>query len=54
MMVLSRELRWGQHHNACKMATSFNKIQVQRTFKNVALLGGVEQALMAMKEVIWQ
>ena len=36
------------------LATSFGRIRGQRTFKNIALLGGVEQPLLAMKKVIWE
>ena len=36
------------------LAMSLGRIWGQRTFKNIVLLGGVEQALLAMKEVIWE
>ena len=57
MKALSRELSGEQYQNACRtlgdLATSLGSIRTQTTFKKVALLGGVEDILKAIKEVIW-
>ena len=51
------ELTGGQYKNACKtledLATSLGRIHSQSTLKKVALLGGVEEAVKAIKEIIW-
>ena len=57
MKLLSRELTCQETQNACKalrdLGASLGTVRSQTTFKRIALLGGIEKTLKAMKEVIW-
>ena len=57
MKLLSRELGQKERRDVCKIlenfAASLRSIHSQAIFKRVALLGGVEKTLKAMREVIW-
>ena len=52
MKAVTKELNTGQHHQATqtlvRIGLALSQIRLQKRFKNIVLLGGVEQALMAM------
>ena len=54
--TVSRELNVGDNHQACATLRTLGKglstIRLQRRFKSVVILGGVEKTLIAMKKVI--
>ena len=56
MKAIRRQVNTGQYHQASytlkRLAFSISEICLQRQFKNAILLGGVEQALMAMQKII--
>ena len=55
MKAVAREINTGQHHQAShtlvRVGVALSQIHLQRRFKNIVILGGVEQALMAMQKV---
>ena len=55
MKAVAREINTGQHHQAShtlvRVGVALSQIHLQRRFKNIVILGGVEQTLMAMQKV---
>ena len=56
MKALTRQVSTGQYHQASHtlvhVGVALSEIRLQRRFKNIVLLGGVEQTLKAMQKVI--
>ena len=56
MKAVKKELNTGQHHQATqtlvRAGLALSQIRLQTCFKNIVILGGVEQTLMAMQKVI--
>ena len=56
MKALTRQVSTGQYHQAShtlvRVGVALSEIRLQRRFKNIVLLGGVEQTLKAMNKVI--
>ena len=54
MKAVTKELNTDQHHQATqtlvRIGLALSQIRLQRRFKNIVLLGGVEQALIAMRK----